>query len=168
MEQRAELRGIKPQHRQPREQGWELLALPASSLPVAPISNRAWGERQQEGLVARGSAGWVLVEPGLCRASAESTQHTNCVQHVETVMGCGQPGSTGWLKWSETGGSRDVLRWALDLSGGRWEWKPQYQALPNLGEVLSPPDSKFVARSHLSFSPSELPSPRKPTLLRLL
>lgn len=83
-------------------------------------------------------------------------------------MGYGQPGSTGWLKWSESGESRGVLTQALDLSGGRWEWTPQYQALPNLGEVLSPADSKFMARSHLLFSPSELPSPRKPTLLRLL
>ena len=74
----------------------------------------------------------------------------------------------GWLKWPEPGGSRAVLRWVSDQSGGRWEWKPQYQALPSLGEVLSPRDSKFMARSHLSFSPSELLSPRKPTLLKLL
>lgn len=110
----------------------------------------------------------MLMEPGLRKASVGRTWHVNRFQRMETAMGDGQPGSTGWLKRSEPGGSRDVLRLVSDQSGSRWEWKPQYQALPNLGEVLLPPVSKFMARSHLSFSPSELPSPRKPTLLRLL
>lgn len=55
-----------------------------------------------------------------------------------------------------------------DLSGDEWPSKPQHQALPDPRGVLLPPGSMFVARSHLSFSPSELPSPRKPPLLRLL
>lgn len=104
----------------------------------------------------------------LCKASVGRTWHENCFQRMEAVMGHSQPGSTGWLKWSEAGAGRDVLRWVLDQPEGRWEEKPQSRALPNLGEVLSPPDSKFMAQSHLSFSPSELLSPRKPTLLRLL
>lgn len=103
----------------------------------------------------------------LREASVGRIWHVNCFQHMETEMGYSQPGSMGWLKWSGAGNGRDVLSWVLDQPGDRWEWKPKCQALPNLGEVLLPPDSKFMAQSHLSFSPSELLSPRKPTLLRL-
>lgn len=120
-------------------------------------SRKDWGSRR---------CGMVLVELALCKASVGRTWRENCFQYMETVMGYGQPRSTGWPKWSELGGGRDVLRWVLDQSEGTWGWKPQYQALPNLGEVLSPPDS--MAQSHHSFSPSELLSPRKPTLVRLL
>lgn len=81
-----------------------------TSLPVTPSSVAVCAERQQEGLGAQGSAGCVLMELALRKASVGRTWHMNRFQHVETVTGYGQPGSMGWLKWSERGGGRDVLR----------------------------------------------------------
>jgi len=74
------------------------------SLPVTPSSIWAQGQRQREGLGACGMGG------GGASASQSLCREDSVCENMETTIGYGQPGSTGWLKRSESGGGRDELR----------------------------------------------------------